>query len=166
MRKLISHFARSGRKRCRDANVYPGGSALSDTSRRKTDSPLSSSKKGRKKNNEQTVEKTWNGGTARGARPPLHRTGMQEGDFEHVLYFNDSSYERNVCARFTEPCFLKIRSAPTIPGSGGVRDIMSLRGDNGDLQRNRWSDRAHGRRGTMICDETTPALSPSTRTTP
>lgn len=35
-----------------------------------------------------------------------------------------------------------------IPGSGGVRDIMSLRGDNGGLQRNRWPDRAHVRRGT------------------
>lgn len=41
----------------------------------------------------------------------------------------------------------KVR-APTVPGSGGVRDIMSLRGDNGGLQRNRWPDRAHGRRGT------------------
>jgi hypothetical protein len=27
---------------------------------------------------------------------------------------------------------------------------MSLRGDNGGLQRNRWPDREHGRRGT--CD--------------
>lgn len=35
-----------------------------------------------------------------------------------------------------------------IPGSGGVRDIMSLRGDNDGLQRNRWPDRAHVRRGT------------------
>jgi len=25
---------------------------------------------------------------------------------------------------------------------------MSLRGDNGGLQRNRWPDREHGRRGT------------------
>lgn len=48
--------------------------------------------------------------------------------------------------------FLKIGSAPTIPGlgggEGGSRNIMSLRGDNGGLQRNRRSDRAHGRRGT------------------
>lgn len=52
-------------------------------------------------------------------------------------------------ARFTEPCFLKIRSATDyIPGSGGVRDIISLRGDNDGLQRNRWPDRAHVRRGT------------------
>lgn len=46
MRKLISHFARSGRKRCRDANVYPGGSAPSDTPQNR----LASSKKGRENN--------------------------------------------------------------------------------------------------------------------
>lgn len=40
---------------------------------------------------------------------------------------------------------------------------MSLRGDNGGLQRNRWPDRAHGRRGTYDLRRNNP---PRTRQLP
>lgn len=37
---------------------------------------------------------------------------------------------------------------------------MSLRGDNGGLQRNRWPDRAHGRRGTYDLRRNNPPFLP------
>lgn len=133
----------------------PGGSAPSDTPQNR----LASSKKGRKKQRAASRE------PETGVRRPPN--WLAKGyPRARILTTPLTSV---TCALGSPSCaFLKIRCAPTIPGSGGVRDIMSLRGDNGGLQRNRWPDRAHGRRGTYDLRRNNPrpcpGLTPNTPT--